>query len=67
MATETKEVQTAQAEPEEQKEAKRKLPKGRRYVGSKETFTYVLFDVAQSFNLDQNKAYYLTDVLIISY
>ena len=65
MATETKEVQTAQAEPEEQKEAKRKLPKGRRYVGSKETFTYVLFDFAQSFNLDQNKAYYLRDVIII--
>ena len=48
MAAETKEVQTSQAEPEEQKAAKRKLPKGRRYVGSKETFTYVLFDVAQS-------------------
>ena len=67
MAAETKEVQTSQAEPEEQKVAKRKLPKGRRYVGSKETFTYVLFDIAQSFNLDQNKAYYLTDVLVISY
>ena len=38
MAAETKEVQTSQAEPEEQKAAKRKLPKGRRYVGSKETF-----------------------------
>ena len=67
MAAETKEVQTSQAEPEEQKAAKRKLPKGRRYVGSRETFTYVLFDIAQSFNLDQNKAYYLTDVLVISY
>ena len=67
MAAETKEVQTSQAEPEEQKAAKRKLPKGRRYVGSKETFTYVLFDIAQSFNLDQNKTYYLTDVLVISY
>ena len=67
MAAETKEVQTSQAEPEEQKAAKRKLPKGRRYVGSRETFTYVLFDIAQSFNLDQNKTYYLTDVLVISY
>ena len=67
MDAETKEVQTSQAEPEEQKAAKRKLPKGRRYVGSRETFTYVLFDIAQSFNLDQNKTYYLTDVLVISY
>ena len=67
MAAETKEVQTSQAEPEEQKVAKRKLPKGRRYVGSRETFTYVLFDIAQSFNLDQNKTYYLTDVLVVSY
>lgn len=66
MATETKEVQTAQEKPEEQG-AKRKLPKGRRYVGSRETFTYVLFDIAQSFNLSQNQTYYLTDVLVISY
>ena len=29
MAAETKEVQTSQAEPEEQKAAKRKLPNGR--------------------------------------
>lgn len=67
MAAETKEVQTAPAEEKEQQGAKRKLPKGRRYVGSKETFTYVLFDIAQSFNLNQNQTYYLTDVLVISY
>lgn len=65
MATETKDVQ--KTESEEQQGAQRKLPKGRRYVGSKETFTYVLFDIAQSFNLDNKKTYYLTDVLVISY
>lgn len=62
MATETKEPQVT-----EEEKPKRKLPKGRRYVGSGETFTYVLFDIAQSFNLDNKKTYYLTDVLVISY
>jgi Na+/melibiose symporter-like transporter len=64
MATETKEVQTAGTD---EKKAQRKLPKGRRYVGSKETLSYVLFDIAQSFNLDSKRTYYLTDVLVISY
>lgn len=64
MATETKEVQTVETENQQ---AHRKLPKGRRYVGSRETFTYVLFDIAQSFNLNSKSTYYLTDVLVISY
>ncbi|MBP9989220.1 MAG: MFS transporter [Ruminococcus sp.] len=64
MATETKNTQKTE---EQEQGAQRKLPKGRRYVGSKETFTYVLFDIAQSFNLDNKKTYYLTDVLVISY
>lgn len=64
MATETKEKKSSEVKEEG---AKRNLPKGRRYVGSKETFTYVLFDIAQSFNLDNKKTYYLTDVLVISY
>lgn len=64
MATETKEKKASEVE---ENSAKRNLPKGRRYVGSKETFTYVLFDIAQSFNLDNKKTYYLTDVLVISY
>lgn len=62
MATKTK-----QAPASDEQVAQRELPKGRRYVGSKETFSYVLFDIAQSFNLDSKKTYYLTDVLVISY
>ena len=50
-----------------EQQANRKLPKSRRYVGSKETFTYVLYDIAQSFNLNSQTSYYLTDVLVISY
>lgn len=65
MATETKSPQVS--EEVEEQSAKRNLPKGRRYVGSKETLTYVLFDIAQSFNLDSKKTYFLTDVLVISY
>ncbi len=64
MATKTKEPQAP--EVVEEQSAKRDLSKGRRYVGSKETFTYVLFDIAQSFNLDSKRTYYLTDVLVIS-
>lgn len=64
MATETKEANKTEVGEEQ---AQRKLQKSRRYVGSKETFAYVLFDIAQSFNLDSKKTYYLTDVLVISY
>ena len=65
MAAKTKK-DVDQAQDKEQ-QANRKLPKSRRYVGSKETFTYVLYDIAQSFNLNSKATYYLTDVLVISY
>ena len=66
MAAETKNKEAAQTEVKEQ-QANRKLPKSRRYVGSKETFTYVLYDIAQSFNIGSKTTYYLNDVLVISY
>ena len=60
MAAKTKK-DVDQAQDKEQ-QANRKLPKSRRYVGSKETFTYVLYDIAQSFNLNSKATYYLIDV-----
>ncbi len=46
--------------------AEREMPKSRRYVGSRETTAYVLYDIAQSLNLDSKQTYFLTDVLIIA-
>ncbi|MDD6275837.1 MAG: MFS transporter [Clostridia bacterium] len=66
MAAETKNKKADSSEVNEQ-QANRKLPKSRRYVGSKETFTYVLYDIAQSFNIGSKTTYYLNDVLVISY
>lgn len=61
MAKETKPVEVA-----EEEKANRQMPKNRRYVGSRETTAYVLYDIAQTFNLDSKKAYFVTDVLVIA-
>lgn len=37
----------------------------RRYVGTKETFAYILDDIAQSFNIDTYRDYYITNILKI--
>lgn len=37
----------------------------RRYVGTKETFAYILDDIAQSFNIDTYKNVFITDILRI--
>ena len=61
MAKETKQVEVA-----EEEKANRQMPKNRRYVGSRETTAYVLYDIAQSFNLSSKGTYFITDVLVIA-
>ncbi len=61
MAKDTKKVEVAEAE-----KANRKMPKSRRYVGSRETTAYVLYDIAQSLNLSSKQTYFVTDVLVIA-
>ncbi len=46
--------------------ANRQLPKSRRYVGSRETTAYILFDISQSLNLGSKDAYFVTDVLVVA-
>ena len=50
--------------PEEK--ANRQMPKSRRYVGSRETTAYILFDISQSLNLGSKDAYFVTDVLVVA-
>ena len=37
----------------------------RRYVGTKETVAYILDDIAQSFNIDSYRNFYITNILKI--
>ncbi len=48
-----------------QEKAGRVLSNKRRYVGSKETFAYVLYDISASFNIDQDMIY-ITNIVQIS-
>ena len=47
------------------KEEKSILPKSRRYVGSKETFSYILYDISKSFNITKYNDVFITDILQI--
>ncbi len=60
MAKDTKKVEI------DEEKAQRQLPKNRRYVGSKETTAYVLYDIAQSLTLTSKQTYFVTDVLMIA-
>ena len=60
MAKEATQTQVAE------EKANRKMPKSRRYVGSRETTAYVLYDIAQSLNLSSKQTYFVTDVLVIA-
>ncbi|MCQ2480075.1 MAG: MFS transporter, partial [Clostridia bacterium] len=53
------------AEVTEEK-AGREMPKSRRYVGSRETTAYVLYDIAQSLTLSGKQTYFVTDVLVVA-
>ncbi len=57
--------ETTQTKVAEDK-ANRQLPKSRRYVGSRETTAYILFDISQSLNLGSKDAYFVTDVLVVA-
>lgn len=39
----------------------------RRYVGTKETVAYVLYDISMSFNINKYRDVFLTDILMISF
>lgn len=42
---------------------RRAVPKDRRYVGSKETVAYILYDIAQSFNINKYNDIFVTDII----
>ncbi len=50
----------------QEEKANRQMPKSRRYVGSRETTAYVLYDIAQSLTLTSKQTYFVTDVLVIA-
>ena len=60
MAKEATQTQIAE------EKANRQMPKSRRYVGSRETTAYILFDISQSLNLSSKDAYFVTDVLVVA-
>ena len=62
----TAQVDADKVEVVEEEKANRQMPKNRRYVGSRETTAYVLYDIAQSFNLGSKGTYFITDVLVIA-
>ncbi len=39
----------------------------RRYVGTKETIAYVLYDISLSFNIDKYRDVFLTDILMVNF
>lgn len=39
------------------------LSNNRRYVGSKETAAYVIYDISQSFNINKYQDIFITDVV----
>ena len=65
MAKKTKTAEEV-AEVVEEEKASRDMPKSRRYVGSRETTAYVLYDIAQSLTLSGKQDYFLTDVLVVA-
>ena len=52
-------------EKTEQQEIKagRTISNNRRYVGSKETVAYVVYDISQSFNINKYQDIFITDIV----
>ena len=50
---------------EEQQEIKagRTITNNRRYVGSKETAAYIVYDISQSFNINKYQDIFITDIV----
>jgi len=46
-------------------DSKHILSNDRRYVGSKETSAYVIYDISQSFNINKYQDIFITDVVQI--
>lgn len=63
MSAETQSVSTVQDESTTQVARKQ----NRRYVGTKETVAYVLYDISLSFNIDKYRDVFLTDILLINF
>ena len=66
MAKKTKKAEAAQKPEVDEEKANREMPKHRRYVGSRETTAYILYDIAQSLNLNSKRTYFVTDVFVIA-
>ena len=67
MAKKTKKAEATQTpEVVDEEKANREMPKHRRYVGSRETTAYILYDIAQSLNLNSKRTYFITDVFVIA-
>lgn len=47
--------------------AGREITRSRRYIGSRETRAYILYDIAQSLNIDARMEYFVNDVLVIAF
>lgn len=62
MAENAVSVQNAVTEQNEIK-AGRTISNNRRYVGSKETIAYVVYDIAQSFNINKYQDVFITDIV----
>ena len=60
-------AQTQAVTPGKKTEQEKYVYQDRRYVGSKETFAYVLFDVSQSFNINAYSERFIFDVLKIDF
>lgn len=60
-------TKTAEVAESEEDRAGRSLEKNRRYIGSRETRAYILYDIAQSFNIDARMEYFTNDILVIAF
>ncbi|HZJ78852.1 MAG TPA: MFS transporter [Clostridia bacterium] len=63
MATETNTA--AVIDGSDVEEVKAALPPGRKYVGTKEAFSFILYDVSYSFNIKKYEDLFITDILRI--
>ena len=57
------EANTAQAAEIQQPQESAAAHKDRRYVGTKETVAYILYDIAQSFNINKYSDIFVTDIV----
>lgn len=62
--TNTRQV-TGEKSPPQSEQASRTFKNNRRYVGSKETIAYVVYDIAQSFNINKYGDIFVTDIIQI--